>query len=246
MRRVFIADAHLRNPEDDNYRLLIQFLRELRGTIKTLYILGDLFEFWIGYRKSVFPHYTPILDCLRELADAGAEIVYFEGNHDFHLGSYFAEVIKATVYPGPATLNIDGHTVYLCHGDQINNKDIGYLTLRFLLHNNLTKALFPQLPPWLVFSLATYLSGRSKKNHKRRNVRWNYKSIITEFAKNRFEEGCDAVVTAHFHLPFIINECTVKSKTVLSLGDWITQYTYGELLDGKLVLRHYKSENMPK
>jgi UDP-2,3-diacylglucosamine hydrolase len=238
MRRVFIADAHLRHPDDINYRLLVRFLSELRGTTKTLYILGDLFEFWIGYEEKAFPHYHLILDGLRDLAESGVEIVYFEGNHDFHLGSFFTETLQAKIYPNDATVNLDGKKVYICHGDQINTKDYGYRLLRFLLHNRLIKKLFPLFPPTLVFRIADHLSCHSKTYHKQRNSRWDYQSLLKNFADNHFQNGYDAIVTAHFHLPLL--SITKNGKTLLSLGDWITQFTYGEFSKGKFSLHSYQ------
>ncbi len=81
MRTLFLADAHLRQEADDNYRLLMRFLAGLRGETETLYILGDLFDFWIGYPRSAFPHYLPLLEALEELRRSGTRIVYLEGNH---------------------------------------------------------------------------------------------------------------------------------------------------------------------
>ena len=238
MKRVFIADAHLRNPSDDNYQLLLHFLSDIRGTVKTLFILGDLFEFWIGYDEKTFPHYLPVLDSLQKLAESGVEIVYFEGNHDFHLGKFFSETLRATIYTNPAILDLDGKRVYICHGDQINIQDYGYRLLRFLLHSPATKALFPLFPPALVFSIAKHLSCRSKKHHQERNKKKDYKSLLTRFAEYQFKNGCDAVVTAHFHFPHL--SVAENGRTLLSLGDWITQFNYGEFSSGKFSLHSYR------
>lgn len=99
MRAIFIADAHLRHEGDENYRLLVEFLTELRGTVDTLFILGDLFEFWIGYETVPFTHYLPILKKLQELAENGTEIVYLEGNHDFHMGPFFTKTLAPGSIP---------------------------------------------------------------------------------------------------------------------------------------------------
>lgn len=238
MRRVFIADAHLRNPDDENYQLLLRFLSELRGSTSTLFILGDLFEFWIGYREKAFPHYRPILDSLRELVESGVEIVYFEGNHDFHLGTFFSKTLQATIHPNHTVINLDGKKVFMCHGDQINAHDYGYRILRFLLHNGATKRLFPLVPPALVFRIADLFSCHSKTYHQQRNSQWNYQALLEHFAESRFQNGCDAVVTAHFHLPLL--SVAKDGKTLLSLGDWITQFTYGEFTDGEFSLHAYR------
>lgn len=244
MRRVFIADAHLRNPADENYRLLLRFLAELKSNTKALFILGDLFEFWVGFNETVFPHYHPVLERLMELREAGTEIVFFEGNHDFHLGGFFSENLRADIHPHPAILNLDGRRVYICHGDQINSLDHGYLLLRFLLHNRTTRTLFPLLPPALVFRVAKHLSIRSKGKHGMRNSKWNYETLLNNFAEHRFRSGCDAVISAHFHYPYISTKTDGRENTILSLGDWITQFSYGELRDGRLTLNRYPNSRL--
>jgi len=238
MKNIFIADAHLRQPNDDNYQLLLHFLSEIRGKAKKLFILGDLFEFWIGYNEKNFPHYFPLLDSLVKLAESGVEIVYFEGNHDFHLGKFFSENLRATIYTEPAIVEIDGKQVYVCHGDLINSRDYGYRLFRFLLHNPVTKALFPLFPAALVFRIANNLSNRSKKHHQKRNIKKDYDRMLRKFADNQFRNGCDAVVTAHFHYPHL--SVAENGNTLLSLGDWITQFTYGEFSAEKFSLHRYR------
>jgi UDP-2,3-diacylglucosamine hydrolase len=240
MRKVFIADSHLRNPEDENYRKLLQFLAGLTGTTDTLFILGDLFEFWIGYRRVPFTHYFPVMEQLRQLAGSGTKIVFFEGNHDFHMGPFFTETLKAVVYPGPAIIELGGKRVYLCHGDQINRKDIGYRLLRFIMHNPLSGALVPIIPPGAVSALAVRMSRASKRHRQVRPPKWDRLEILRQFAAARFSEGCDIMITGHFHLPLMEKTADGAERTLLSLGDWISQYSYGEWVDGELSLKTYR------
>lgn len=238
MRCIFIADAHLRQPGDANYQRLLRFLGGLRGRIDTLFVLGDLFEFWIGYRQMPFPHYQPVLEELRRLREGGVELIYFEGNHDFHMGPFFTETLQAKVYPGPTSIQLDGRLVYLCHGDQINHLDYGNRFLRFVLHSRLTRFLTLVAPPWVASAIAVHLGRKSKAKHGRTEKRWNYPTLIREFARQRFAEGCDVVITGHFHAPFVEGQGS-GSHTLVSLGDWITQYSYAEWQDGNLQLREY-------
>lgn len=237
MRKIFIADAHLRHEGDENYRFLMEFLAGLPGNTDTLYILGDLFEFWIGYRKVPFTHYLPVLERLRELTENGVGIVFFEGNHDFHMGPFFTETLGARVYPGPAVVVIDGKRVYLCHGDEVNRRDYPYRLLRFIFHNRLTKAATHVVPPAVPSWIADRLSRKSRKQHVQREKKWDYPAILRAFAAERFREGCDVVVSGHFHTPFLDD---ADGKVLLSLGDWITHYTFGEWKDGVLSLRSYR------
>ena len=239
MRKVFIADAHLKQAGDENYRKLLRFLAELRGTADTLFILGDLFEFWIGYRQVSFMHYLPVLEELRQLRAHGVSIVYLEGNHDFHMGPFFEETLSAKVYPGPAVVKLDCKLVYLCHGDQINRRDYGYRLLRLVFHNPLIRLLTHIVPPAVPSYIAERLGAKSKQNHHQRRAKWDYPRLMREFADERFREGYDAVVSAHFHTPFMEESTDGSSRVLLSLGDWITQFSYGEWQDGILSLKTY-------
>ena len=242
MRKVFIADAHLRLPGDDNYRTLLRFLAELPGSTDTLYILGDLFEFWIGYQQVAFSQYLPLLDALLALRRAGVEIVYFEGNHDFHMGPYFTHTLGARVYRGPAVLEVEGKRVYLCHGDEINRRDYAYRMLRLLLHSPLTSALTRVVPPRCASAIADRLGRKSRAHHGARRTRWDYPALLRSFAASRFAEGCDLVITGHFHLPLMETSGAGATHTLVSLGDWISHFSYAEMRDGAVTLRSYSSE----
>lgn len=240
MRKIFIADAHLKCETDENYRLLLDFLGELPGNTDTLFILGDLFEFWIGYPEVPFSHYLPVLERLRQLHDKGIEIVYFEGNHDFHMGPFFEETLKARVFRGPAIFDLGGKKVYLCHGDQVNRADYGYRLLRLILHSRLIRAAIPLVPPAAASCIAEWMARGSRGNHQARRIKWDFAAIIREFAAARFNEGNDAVVVGHFHLPLFEQTANGRPRTLLSLGDWINHYSYGEWENGKFSLKTYR------
>ena len=241
MRKVFMADAHLNSETDENYRILLKFLSELPGNTDTLFILGDLFEFWIGYPEVPFTHYLPVLGLLEQLRENGVEIVYLEGNHDFHMGPFFEKTLKARIFSGPAGIDLDGKKVYLCHGDQINKTDYGYRMLRALLHNPVTRAVIPLVPPAAASFIAERMGRASRGNHQLRSIKWDYNAIMREFAAARFKEGYDAVIIGHFHLPLFEQTDIGGVRTLLSVGDWISQFTYGEWLNGTFSLKRYKA-----
>jgi UDP-2,3-diacylglucosamine hydrolase len=240
MRAIFIADAHLKNEQDDNYRCFLQFLDGLCGSIDALFILGDLFEFWIGHRSMPFQQYQPVLEKLRHLRANGTEIHYFEGNHDFHLGPYFTETIKANVYRSATVLRLDGKKVYACHGDQINDRDFGYRLLRFALHNRITGIIAPFVPPRITIGIADRMARSSKRKYSKRESRWNYHAILRAFAARRFAEGCDTVITGHFHVPLLERSGPHENLVTVSLGDWIHRYSYAEWENGSVRLKTYQ------
>jgi UDP-2,3-diacylglucosamine hydrolase len=239
MRTIFLADAHLKAPTDRNYRLLLHFLDSLKGNTETLFIMGDLFDFWLGFPSHPFRQYDPVLEALLDLTRNGCRIVYFEGNHDFHLGTIFSKHLAAEIHRGPAGVTVQGKRLLLCHGDQINRADHGYRLLRFLLHNRLVASAIRHFPPSLALKVKERLQHTSRSGYQAKQKRWNYRDIIRAFARSAQQQGYDGLVTGHFHLAFR-EELPSRPFTVLSLGDWMEQLTYGEMRNGELQLCIYR------
>jgi UDP-2,3-diacylglucosamine hydrolase len=238
MRTIFIADAHLVSPDDVNYRRLLRFLRDLEGNLDSLYVMGDLFDFWLGFPSHNYPHYDAVIDALERLVARGCRLVYFEGNHDFHLGAVFSQRLKAEIHTGPAVESVQGKRLYICHGDQINKEDRLYLLLRFLFRSRLTTAIVRYFPPAWAEKIRSRLQKKSQAGYAVKTARWDYRQILLDFAAKLHKKGCDGLITGHFHLA-LSEDLPGTTFSILSLGDWMEQFTYGEMLDGKLRLMIY-------
>jgi UDP-2,3-diacylglucosamine hydrolase len=238
MRTIFIADAHLAEPTDLNYRLMLRFLQELKGNTETLYILGDMFDFWLGFPDNPFRQYDQILDALLALKNSGCRLVYFEGNHDFHLGPVFRDQLGAEIHTGPHTSIIHGKRIFLCHGDQINLQDRGYRRLRTILRHPIVKTAVRYIPPSLAMAVKARLQHSSRSEYQVKAARWDYREIVRGFAASLRTEGCQGLVTGHFHLAYC-EKSADGSFTTLSLGDWMKMFTYGEMVGGELLLKTY-------
>lgn len=239
MRTIFLADAHLTSPDDLNYSLLLRFLRDLEGNAESLFIMGDLFDFWLGFPSQPFHQFDAVLNALQALKRSGCHLVYFEGNHDFHLGDIFRNRLEADIHTGPAILTLQGRRLFLCHGDQINRADHGYRLLRMILHNRITAAAVNRFPPALALTIKERLQRTSKAGYHVKTNRWNYREIIRAFARSAREQGCQGLITGHFHLA-MCEELDGSPFSILSLGDWIGQFTYGEMVEGRLSIRTYR------
>ena len=240
MRTIFLADAHLVAPSEHNYRLLLRFLRELEGNTEALFIMGDLFDFWLGFPSNPFRQFDDVLAALQSLVRSGCRLVYFEGNHDFHLGAFFRQRLGAEVHAGPAIMTVQGLRLFLCHGDQINPHDCGYRLLRLLLHSRLAAALVNHVPPSVALRVRARLQRASRAGYQSKARRWNYREILRSFARSVRKQSCDGLVAGHFHLAFC-EQLDGSSFTILSLGDWMGQFTYGEITAGALSLKTYQS-----
>jgi UDP-2,3-diacylglucosamine hydrolase len=239
MRTIFLADAHLVSPDDHNYQILLRFLRERETDTETLFIMGDLFDFWLGFPSNPLEQYKPVIDALERLRRTGCRLVYFEGNHDFHLGAIFRDRLGAEIHTAPAVMTIQGKRLFLCHGDQINRSDYEYRFLRLLLHNRLAAATVACFPPSLALRIRERLQKASRASYQANSNRWNYREIIRSFAVPLKDQGCDGLITGHFHLAFR-EQLQESPFMILSLGDWMEQFTYGELVDGEPELHTYR------
>ena len=236
MKDIFLADAHLLDPADHNYRRLLAFLKSQRGQVRTLYLLGDIFEFWVGYRSVVFAPYIPILDALNRLRSDGTNIVYVEGNHDFNLGPYFRDRLDCKILPDGGTVEIDGLKVYLGHGDLVNGEDKGYRTLRRFLRSHFMRVLMAVAPPDLTWAISRWASRRSKASRIDRPVRKVPDTLLRTHAAALFAQGHQAVVTGHYHCPLIEQSA---QGTLVALGDWITQFSYAVFEEGVFTLETF-------
>lgn len=236
MRVLFIADAHLHQSDDANYRLLLRFIDQQRGKTDIVCILGDLFDFRIGLPQLTFPEHEPLLEALEKLSNSGTRLIYLEGNHDFRLGASFAQRIGCELYSGPTTLEMDGKRIYLCHGDLINPADWRYRLLYMLLRNKATFAAGSLMPERVVSCIRRRLQRASKKRYSTDSIRWDYGDIIRSYASELRKKGYDALVLGHFHTPCIE---TSQNFTLLCLGDWIGRFSYGLYEDGEFFLSSF-------
>ncbi len=237
MRDLFIADAHLRDPQDENYRKLLDFLDSQSGRVRTLYLLGDIFQFWIGRRFAGFPPYQPLLDRLKTLRASGVGIVYVEGNHDFYLGSYFGGDLGCLVLPDGGEVDIDGQRVYLTHGDQVNPEDVGYHRLRRFLRSGFIRLVARLVSPEFIWRIARWGSRKSAESRVGKTMRRAPTDLLLAYARPRFEEGCTAMISGHYHQP--IFEKT-ENGTLIALGDWITDYSYAVYENGEFRLETFQ------
>lgn len=233
MRAIFITDAHLRYPQDENYQKLLRFLDQ-QQQLDGLFLLGDIFEFWLGYKHLAFTAYIPLLEKLRQLSVAGTQLYFVEGNHDFNLGPYFTDSLKCTVIPDQQLVEWDGKKLFLCHGDLLNPSK-NYQRLRRFWRSGLIRFLAKIVHPDPVWSLALWLSKLSrKKNPESRS--WDPSPLLRPFAESSQTNSADAIFCGHFHQPL---DTVFNQKQVVVVGDWLTQFSYAEMIDGQIELKTY-------
>lgn len=233
MRAIFLSDAHLRNPQDRNYQYLLDFLNRQKN-LDALFLLGDIFEFWLGYKHLVFSVYVPLLEKLRQLSEGGTKLYFVEGNHDFNMGSYFTEQLKCTVIPDQKLVEWDGHKIMICHGDLLN-PDRSYQRLRSFWRSRSVRLLSRLIHPDLVWSFALWLSNKSPKNNPQQ-FHLDPTPYLTSFVEQQPASEAQIVVSGHYHHPL---ESEHRGIKIIALGDWINQFSYAEMQNGQITLKNH-------
>ena len=216
---LFLSDVHLTGRDDARQDYLVDFLEKNKDRFDTLVLVGDIFDFWIGYKYVVYAGYLPLISQLERLARCGKKIILYEGNHDFLLGSYFTDALKAEVYSGPAPLDLGKYKIWICHGDQLDSGDFIYKFFRWLLRSPLIKWSARFLHPDLLWILGNFASKRSRRRHKISEQR---RATLLAYALARFDEGFNVVMAGHLHDPFLkVVLHNNENKAVISTGDWL-------------------------
>jgi UDP-2,3-diacylglucosamine hydrolase len=150
MGTLFISDLHLSAERPAIVALFLEFLRTRARGAEALYILGDLFEYWIGDDVAEQPEYRPLLDGLRALTQAGVPVYVMHGNRDFLLGAGFEQASGCRLIPDPTVITLYGEPVLLMHGDTLCTDDLPYLKFRQMVRN----------PDWVKMFLGKPLAER--------------------------------------------------------------------------------------
>lgn len=232
---LFVSDAHLDPAEPERTERLIAAL-EAELPFDRLVILGDLFEFWFGYRTVVFAGYLRLLAELDRLRRLGVALTYLAGNHDMVPGPIFTGQLGAEVHPGPTEIELGGRRVLLAHGDRINSRDYGYRLLCLLVRNRPAQALFRWVHPDLAWRIAMTTSGISRRHLAVKKE--CPEDVYLRFMEARRRAGYEIVIHGHSHRPgHRILELAAGRLEVLNPGDWLTSFTYGVWEGGQLALR---------
>ncbi|MBD3391593.1 MAG: hypothetical protein GF418_06045 [Chitinivibrionales bacterium] len=237
----FISDAHL-GIECPGYdargRNLAAFLQELRGRAGSLFIVGDLFDFWVEYAHAIRPVYFNVLHHLRNLIETGTVVHYLAGNHDFALGPFLRNTIGMHTYFDHLELVLQGKKLHLHHGDGLIAGEAGYRVLRSFLRNPVLQACYKLMHPNIGVPLAKFFSGSSRHLFTRRCSEDKLAAYRNE-ARKLLSRGSDIVIFGHSHHAELLR---LDGAIYCNTGEWIRRYTYAKLEEGELTLWEYFSD----
>ncbi len=238
MSVVFISDVHLgsgtREEENAKEEVLLSFLKAKLAGTTTLFIAGDLFDFWFEYKTVIPKGFHRTLAAIHEYTGRGIPVHYLAGNHDFWMRDFFETELGCIVHPDPFEIKLQGKRVLLHHGDGLAKNDLGYRLIKPVLRNRFNIWLYRWLHPDLGVPLAR---GSSRSSREYTSEKHYEESGLTAFATARIAEGIDIVIMGHQHKPSVTQ---IDNGIYINLGDWIIYHTYAELSDGAITLKTWE------
>ncbi len=232
---IFVSDAHFTGRDPQEMETFLRFLNREKDRVGCLVVLGDLFEFFFGFKSFsctkkpfAFTEYLPVLEQLQGLYRQGIRIKYFEGNHDFFLYSFFSEQLgmDVEVYPDGDEEKLEGRKTFIAHGDLSNPKQWRYRAFRKILKNRWTYHLIHFSGPRISRRIAQKLSEMSyQKYHV--DVDPTPPPAFKAFAHQKFLEGFEVVILGHSHCPEEVEEWIDGRRCLyFNVGDWKTRRSF--------------------
>ncbi len=222
MSSLFISDLHLAPERPETSNLFIRFLETRARQAKAVYILGDLFEVWLG-DDMILPDYQAAIRAMKALSDSGVALYLMHGNRDFFMGERLLQLCGASLLDDPAVIDLEGVPSLLMHGDTLCIDDLDYMTFRAMVHN----------PQWQRDVLA-------KSPEQRLALAKQFREISKAETGNKNEDIMDVnqaeverifsgypvqrLIHGHTHRPAIHDfELNGQAVQRIVLGDWYRQ-----------------------
>lgn len=213
-----IADLHLSDERPDITQCFTDFLKQNEGKHDALYILGDLFEAWIG--DDDINEFTSQIATSIKLFSRTTPVFFCQGNRDFLLGKTYCERAGMTLLPELYQQNLYGHSVVFMHGDQLCIDDVDYQKFRKKSRSWWWQKLMLLLPLKKRRQIAADIRQKSKESQA-------YKSEeIMDVAQREVirvveQTQCDWLIHGHTHRPNLHNLSNGSQRMVV--GDWYEQ-----------------------
>lgn len=222
MTTYFIADLHLNDNQPELTDLFLQFMTEKAPLAEAVYILGDLFDFWIGDDEQ-----SPLIDkvkhAIRQLTDQSVPCYFIHGNRDFLIGKAFAKATGMALLPDYQLIDLYGKKTLICHGDTLCIDDIKYQQFRQKVHQKWRQWLFLCLPLNLRIHIAQKIRAKSRADKQQKSA--EIMDVNPEFTAQVVDNyHAEWLIHGHTHRQAVhFSKNFAKSDrtfTRIVLGDW--------------------------
>ncbi len=219
MTVLFVSDLHLAPERPAVVTAFFAFLRECAGTVESLYILGDLFEAWIG-DDDPSPLARQVVSALRGLTAAGTKVFFQTGNRDFAVGRRFARETGCVLLGDWHLVEMSSEPVLVMHGDTLCTDDVAYQNFRRRVRNPVLLAAMRHLPLFVRRRMA--IRGRARSAATNRYKAEDIMDVAPQaVVEVMLRHGVRTLIHGHTHRPGVY-PLTVDGKSArrIVLGDW--------------------------
>lgn len=222
MTTLFVSDLHLDAARPAITALFVRFLETEARTASALYILGDLFEAWIGDDAGDAAG-AVVADALAHLHDGGVPVFFIAGNRDFLIGDDWARRARATLLDDPVRVVIEGRATLLSHGDLFCTDDIGYQAFRRQVHAPDWQRAFLSRDVAVRSAIAAQARAESRRQTADKEMSIMDVNIEAVDAALR-HAGVDRLIHGHTHRPDVHRfDVDGRAAERIVLGDWYEQ-----------------------
>lgn len=219
MTYYFIADLHLNENQPEITNLFLQFMQEKASLAQAVYILGDLFDFWIGDDEES-ELINSVKAAIKTLTASGVKCYFICGNRDFLVGKRFSQETGMEILPDYQVIDLFGISTLLCHGDTLCIDDVKYQQFRRKVHQKWRQWLFLCLPLAWRIRIAEKIRAKSKLDKKSKPA--DIMDVNPEFtAQTVVQFKTTHLIHGHTHRQAVHNE---NGFVRIVLGDWKTNY----------------------
>tara|TARA_Y200000002_G_scaffold13974_1_gene11248 strand:- start:1917 stop:2648 length:732 start_codon:yes stop_codon:yes gene_type:complete len=217
---------------DYKIKKMEEFIHVIDNSNGSIFIMGDFFDYYFEYKNNNPNYFEKIFSLLKKIKSKGIEVYFIAGNHDFWIGKEFESVITKS-FLRDQILSVGDKKIYVTHGDGILSWDKGYRLLKLILRSKIFRFLYSLLPKSIALKIAEKISYERKDSHI-----LNYEKLekihseLIQYAKLKWNEGCDIVIMGHYHHSFNFNE---NQKQLVILDDCCDQKFNYAKYDGKSI-----------
>lgn len=213
-------------------KLVVRWLSDIQEQAESIYLVGDIFDFWWEYKKVVPKGFTRFLGKISELTDAGIDVHFFTGNHDMWIGDYLSDECGMVIHTGAYRFEKDGKKFYLAHGEGLGIDERGYKILLWIFRNRILRRLYSALHPRFGVGLGHAWSNKSRlgKSYSKEFEGAENEPLFRHATKIMEKEDIDYFIFGHRHLALDHN--IGKKSRIFIMGNWFNAPVYLDF-DGK-------------
>lgn len=226
---LFLSDLHLSAARPDAVDAFHAFARGPAREASAVYILGDLFDWWLGDDQLRDPLAASVAESLRDVTSSGVPAFFMRGNRDFLLGDGFARAVGAKRLPEQIIVDVAGTPTLLMHGDELCTDDTDYQRYRVRMRSPETERRLLALPYTARRAIAWYLRRKSRNANAMKPetiMDVSEQAVIDAFRRNNVTR----IIHGHTHRPARhVHTVDGVARERIVLADWHDRGHYVEV-----------------